>query len=90
MAECMEMLKWEKFLLPHNYVCVIITFSEAVGLVRPKNEAFLTSLDLNYSCDKIIKFRFDVDGYQHCLCKQPVHFVFSSMADPSSLPVISE
>lgn len=68
MAECMEVLKWEKFLLPHNYVCVIITFSEAVGLVRPKNEAFLTSLDLNYSCDKIIKFKFDVDGYQHSVC----------------------
>lgn len=68
MAKCMEVLKWEKFLLPHNYVCVSITFSEVVGLVRPKNEAFLTNLGLNYSCDKIIKFRFDVDGYQHLIC----------------------
>lgn len=68
MAECMEVLKWEKFLLPYNYVCVSITFSGVVGLVRPKNEAFLTSLGLNYSCDKTIKLRFDVFGCQHSIC----------------------
>lgn len=24
MAECMEVLKWEKFLLPHNYMGLVL------------------------------------------------------------------
>ena len=58
MVECMEVLKWEKFLLPHNYVCASITFSEVVGLVKLKNEALVASFNLNYNCDKMIKSRF--------------------------------
>lgn len=77
MAGCMEVLKWEKFLLPRNYVCVSVTFSEVVGLVRPKNGAFLTSLGLNYSCDKRIKFRIDGDGYQYSICAHS-QCIFSS------------
>lgn len=49
MVECMEVLKWEKFLLPHNYVK--LPFSEVVGLVKPKNEALVASFNLNYKCD---------------------------------------
>lgn len=54
MVECMEVLKWEKCLLPHNYVCVSIAFSEELGLVKPKNEALVASFNLNYNCDKMI------------------------------------
>jgi len=57
MVECMEVLKWEKFLLTHNYVCASITFSEVVGLVKPKNEALVASSNLNCNYDKMIKSR---------------------------------